>query len=175
MNVLITGASGSGTTTLANYVAAQLGWNAVDTDDYFWLPTQPPFTERRDPDERRELYLAELATSTNNVVSGSLTNWGPEVEDDFDAIVFLYLASDIRVARIEQREIERYGRADPAFLTWAASYDNKPSEGRSLEKHNRWLAQRSCPILRLEGDLTVEQRYQQLLTFMASVTGNVSI
>ncbi len=166
MNILITGASGSGTTTLGNYVADKLGWNAVDTDDYFWLPTDPPYTDRRDPSQRQTLFINELATAPDNVVSGSLYGWGDEIENGFDAIAFLYLPAEIRLQRLERREIERYGAANPEFLSWAASYDHNPTDGRSLEKHNRWLAQRSCPILRLEGDLTVEQRFQSLSTFI---------
>lgn len=41
LRVLITGASGSGTTTLAAALAAQLHAVHLDADDFFWLPTQP--------------------------------------------------------------------------------------------------------------------------------------
>ena len=47
MRTLITGASGSGTSTLARSVAARLGIAVFDTDDYFWLPTSPPFVSKR--------------------------------------------------------------------------------------------------------------------------------
>ena len=37
----IFGASGSGTTTLAEKISRELGYFHLDTDDYFWLPTDP--------------------------------------------------------------------------------------------------------------------------------------
>jgi adenylate kinase family enzyme len=49
---LITGALGSGTTTLARSVANRLHLTALDTDNYFWLPTSPPFVDKREPNER---------------------------------------------------------------------------------------------------------------------------
>ena len=55
LKVHIVGASGSGTTTLARALAPELGATALDSDDYFWLPTQPPFTDRRDRALRHQL------------------------------------------------------------------------------------------------------------------------
>src|SRR5438128_874343 len=42
----ILGASGSGTTTLGRALAEGLQCPHFDTDDYFWLPTDPPFTQQ---------------------------------------------------------------------------------------------------------------------------------
>ena len=60
MFIHITGASGSGTTTLSEALAAELGFVHLDADDYFWLPTPEPFTVRRDRTERLALLLADL-------------------------------------------------------------------------------------------------------------------
>jgi len=35
----IYGASGSGTSTLGIFISEQLGYTFMDTDDYFWIPT----------------------------------------------------------------------------------------------------------------------------------------
>ena len=42
----IYGASGSGTSTLGRYLGDKLGYFFMDTDDYFWLPTDPPYTKK---------------------------------------------------------------------------------------------------------------------------------
>ena len=44
----ILGASGSGTTTLGRALAERLTYLHFDTDDYYWLSTDPPFTAQRD-------------------------------------------------------------------------------------------------------------------------------
>ncbi len=48
----VTGASGAGVTTLGRALAQHFAVPHADTDDYFWLPTEPPFTERRPVEDR---------------------------------------------------------------------------------------------------------------------------
>lgn len=158
MRILVMGASGSGTTTLAKALASRLHWDHLDTDDFYWLPTSPPFQRKRDPAERHALLLQALHKAPDAIVSGSLMGWGEALGDVFDLVVFLYVPVEIRLERLQRREIERYGTYDPAFLQWASEYDAGPSEGRSLARHRAWLAGRKCPVLRIEGDTSVETR-----------------
>ena len=155
MRVLITGASGSGTTTLGESVSAKMGWNVIDVDDYFWLPTQPLYQAKRDHASRLEMILEKLNEHESSVVAGSIMKWGVELEDTVDLIVFLTLVTSIRIERLVAREKKEFGAVDPEFLQWAAEYDSGPSEGRSLAKHQTWLSERQCRILNLEGNLSV--------------------
>jgi uridine kinase len=166
MSIHITGASGSGTSTLAQALAAALALRHLDADDYYWLPTSPPFKHKRDPQERFRRLHQDLQSASGVVLSGSIVGWGAEIEDAFSLIVFLYLPADIRVERLRRRELDRYGQVDHAFLTWASEYDTGPSEGRSLARHEAWLAQRTCPVLRLSGDQSVAERLACVLGAM---------
>jgi len=163
MRVLVTGASGSGTTTLARALAEHLRWTHLDLDDYYWLPTSPPFRAKRDARERLRGCLGDLQAARDAVVSGSLVGWGEDLENGFDLVVFLYLSSAIRVARLRARETERFGTVDPAFLEWAAQYDEGPAEGRSLAKHLAWISTRKCAVLRIDGDLSTGERLRIVL------------
>ncbi len=154
----ITGASGSGTSTLGRALAEALGAPCFDADDYYWLPTDPPFTRKREHAERLALTLGALNSHDSAILAGSITGWGAELEDAFDLVLFLYLDASIRVARLRAREIAELGHADPAFLEWAAAYDTGPASGRSLARHKAWLAERRCPVLELHGDQTVADR-----------------
>jgi adenylate kinase family enzyme len=162
MKILITGASGSGTTTLGKALAQELNINHLDSDDFFWLPTNPPYTERRPTNERLEMIQAELEKHEHTVVSGSVMGWGELLENAFDLIVFLYLETEIRIARLKVREQEEVGFVNPEFIEWAASYDTGPEEGRSLAKHAKWHSERESPILRIEGNLTVSERLRMV-------------
>ena len=51
----ITGASGSGTTTLGRALASRLATPCHDSDDFFWRPTDPPYRDERPEDERLRL------------------------------------------------------------------------------------------------------------------------
>jgi adenylate kinase family enzyme len=163
MRTLITGASGSGTSTLARSVGARLQIAALDADDYFWLPTSPPFTSKRQPQERLAMILRDLAAVTDSVLAGSIVDWGAELEDSFSLVVFLTLPAAVRVERLRAREMQQLGRADPAFLDWAAQYDEGRLEGRSRAKHERWLAARRCRVLRIDGEIALDDSTERVI------------
>jgi adenylate kinase family enzyme len=161
--ILITGASGSGTTTLGRALAARLRCAFYDADDYYWLPTDPPFQRKQDPAIRASRLLQALRNASTTVLAGSILNWGVEIEDSLSLIVFLTVPAEIRVARLRERELQRFGRVDPDFLAWAAQYEEGTREGRSRSKHEAWLAKRSCAVLRIDGDTSTEWRLAQVL------------
>lgn len=162
MRIHISGAAGSGTSTLGKALAAQLGADFQETDDLFWRPSDPPYQATRPVEERRALLLAQFQRSPQLVVSGAVNAWGAEVEEAFDGIVFLYVDTALRLARLRERELRLYGQAHPAFLEWAAQYDAGPPEGRSLARQGAWLAARQCPVLCLEGDLSTQERLERV-------------
>jgi adenylate kinase family enzyme len=104
----IVSASGSGTTTLGVALAREIDGAHFDTDDFFWLPTDPPFTTKRPVEQRLSLLEAEL-TRDSWVLSGSLMGWGDVLVPRFDLVVFLYVPPDVRLERIMERERRRYG------------------------------------------------------------------
>ncbi|MDR5858603.1 AAA family ATPase [Halomonas eurihalina] len=150
MRILVTGAAGSGTSTLGKLLATRLGAVFQEADDIYWLDTTPPFQQKRSKEKRREM-LSKIIRGTNVlVVAGSVMSWGTDIEDAFDAIVFLTAPVRTRLERIKRRDIQQFGAVDPAFLEWAAQYDDGGMGGRSLARHNAWLAERSCPVLAIE-------------------------
>ena len=163
--VHITGASGSGTTTLGHALAARFGWRHLDTDEYFWLPTDPPFQQQRPVPERLALLGAALAGS-GWVLSGAVGAWGDPFIPLFDLVVFLSVPAATRIARLRDRERLRFGEValapggvmhanHTAFMAWAAAYDDGGPDMRSRQRHERWLATLPCPVLRLEGEHSV--------------------
>jgi hypothetical protein len=169
MHILITGAAGSGTSSLAAAFSEATSSQHLETDDYFWRPSDPPYRDKYDDNERRAALLKDLRINPNTVVAGSLIGWGEDLEDTFDLVVFLYLPTAIRMARLKLREERRFGKADPAFLAWAAQYDAGTAEGRSLERHRHWLKSRTCPVLCLEGELSTEEQLLRLLAARQSL------
>jgi adenylate kinase family enzyme len=158
----ILGASGSGTTTLAAALCARSGWKHVDTDDIFWILTDPPFTDIRPREERVALMQAALEGAVDWIVSGSLCGWGDVFIPRFDLVVFLSVPSEIRLKRLTAREAGRYGLEAIApggsnheqfieFMVWASQYDDGAPTMRSRTLHEEWLAKLPCPVLRLEG------------------------
>lgn len=160
----IMGASGSGTSTLGKALAEVLPHNSLDTDDYFWISK---FTKQRSIPDRIEMLKNDLSCSKQWVLSGAVVKWGECLESYFDLVIFLWVPTEIRLERLQQREINRYGEEvlpggskyeqSQAFLEWATLYDNAGVEVRSKVLHEKWMAGLSCPILRIEGDYSVEE------------------
>jgi adenylate kinase family enzyme len=169
----ILGASGAGTTTLGSALAACLGCPHLDTDEYFWLPTDPPFQQARSRTDRQALLGAALARHEGWVLSGSLCGWGDLFIPLFDIVVFLWVPPAVRLARLAARERRRFGEAALvsggarhahyiAFMAWAAAYDDGGLELRSRRLHEQWLRSLPCPVLRLEGRPSLEESLAQI-------------
>jgi adenylate kinase family enzyme len=172
MRELITAASGSGTTTLGRALSRELEVAFFDADDYFWVPTDPPYQQQRDPSARLSLLLADLAKVEQSVTAGSVIDWGVELEDSFSLIVFLTLQRDLRFARLCEREVARFGRADPEFLEWAAQYDDGSTDVNSRKGDERWLTKRSCPVLHVEGDISVPERVARVVKALSDCSSS---
>lgn len=89
MNILIMGASGSGQTTLGKALASRLAFTFLDSDDFYWLPTEPAYQEKRDVDLRLALILRAME-SKHVVIAGSILGWGEALEQSFDLVVFYH-------------------------------------------------------------------------------------
>ncbi len=147
-------------------MAAHLGCPFYDLDDFYWLCSTPAFTSKRPHLERLCMALAALHSNRCCIMAGSPDTWGDALENGYTHIIFLSLDAKIRVERLAQRETQGFGYADPAFLDWAAQYDEGRLRGRSRAIHERWLAARQCPVLRLEGDQSTEERRNSALDFL---------
>lgn len=177
--IVVTGASGSGTTTLGAALAARLACAHFDADDAFWVRTDPPFTTKRALGERDAMVRARLGARAQWVLSGSVVGWPwPDPARDIDLAVLLVLPAALRMARLRAREVQRYGAAALApggamhgghteFLAWAERYDTAGTEQRSRVTHEAWLATCACPVLRIERDTTVAERVARVEAALA--------
>lgn len=160
--IYLLGASCSGVSTLGARLAERFALPLLDVDDFYWMPTDPPFATKRPPEDRVRLIRARQAGAGGWVLSGSFMGWGDELIHDVDLIVFLHTRAAVRLRRLDQREALRHGarilpggdmhKAHLAFRDWASRYDDPSFGGRSLAQHQRWLAAQSAPVLRLDGE-----------------------
>src|SRR3989442_15548775 len=147
----IFGASGTGTTSLASALAAGARPRHVETADFFWLRTDPPYRPPRPRAERLAMVRIALAESASWVLSGSLCGWGDPLVPEFELVVFLVVSTEVRLARLRARELQRYGeeaivaggkphQAHAEVLGWAGRYATAGLEMRGRALHRAWLA-----------------------------------
>lgn len=154
----IFGAAGSGTTILAVAISERFGHTHLDTDDFFWEPTEPPYREIRPVATRQAMLGKALDEHPRWVLSGSLCGWGDIFIERFDLAIFLHVPDDVRMARIIAREQQRYGDAISEngsmwvhhleFIEWASKYDTADESMRSLRLHEKWMPTLPCRCIR---------------------------
>ena len=162
-------------------MADKLSVKYFDSDDYFWIKTERPFTDKRNPKDRNQLIIRDISETENWILGGSIINWGNDLFPDFDLIIFLHLPSEIRIDRLRKRELERYGdiihtdekrfRKFNDFISWATDYDlNTGLANRTLIAHETWLAQTKNPVLKIIGDLTLDNKLKLILERLSLVS-----
>jgi adenylate kinase family enzyme len=170
----IFGASGSGTTTLGKALADTTNLPHYDTDNYFWIKTDPPFQSIRERAERQNLLHQVLNQNDSWILSGSLCGWGDFAIPIFDLVVFLWLPSDLRMQRLRKREILRYGpdiekpnhprhKGYKEFLEWAAAYDTGGLDMRSKSSHEKWITTLPYQVIRIKGNKTIQENMKTVL------------
>ena len=157
----IFGASGSGTTTLGSKICAELGFTHLDSDDYLWIPTDPPYTTKREAAERVALMRQDVLAADNAVISGSLVSWGNPLIPLFTLAIRLVTPTDVRIERLIKRERENFGsRLDVGgdmhedhleFIEWARAYDTADTSIRSKAMHDQWQKSLQCKLIILDG------------------------
>lgn len=173
--VHIFGASGSGTTTLGAALGDELGILHLDTDDYYWKATDPPFREKNPAHRRIAMIRLRTGDAKSWILSGSLCGWGDALMGEFTLAVFLHLEQPVRMQRLSKRERQRYGnRIDPdgdiylqhqEFMRWAESYDLAKAPTRGFDLHESWMQHLSCPLLRLDSNQPIGLLVREVLEF----------
>ncbi|GAA0289755.1 AAA family ATPase [Rhodovulum strictum] len=159
--ILILGAAGAGSSTLARALADRLASQVFDADDFLWQPSDPPFRKTRPPAERVALMQAMFAPRSDWVLAGAICGWGDALIPRLTHALFLSAPTEARIIRLRRRERQRHGAAVAAggaraqefraFLDYASGYDDPAFAGRSRVQHDAWLSALACPVIRLDG------------------------
>ncbi len=170
MKIYITGASGSGTTTVGRILSEQLGVKHFDNDDIFWGRTEIPFTVKRSIEERKKILQEIIGREKSWIFTGSALKWGELILQNADLIVRLSCDTKIRIARLKMRETERFGeRILPGgdmhdnhikFIEWAKKYDTGGLNMRSRQAEEIWMQNAGCEVLEIDNSDSEESAGQ---------------
>lgn len=170
----VLGASGSGTTTTAKALAKALRYVHLDTDNYFWKPSDIPFTQKREIKDRIELLRQDLQRNENIVLSGIFYPWGDELTKYFDCFVYVETDRNIRKKRLITREYDMFGERMleggdmhaqfKRFLKWAMNYEENTNEDIGKEKTEQWLSRSNTRLIRVNGAMPIEKITKEILS-----------
>lgn len=158
--IMIIGPSGSGKTTLGKLVADELGYPYFDVDDYIWRKdTEEPYTVMYSREEKIEGLKTAVSPYEHFVMAGSMSSFHYAFDNMFEMMVLLYVEPDIRVKRVHDRAIERFGNRvleggdmyenHMKFLKHNRNYESDGSP--NLKEQKEWMNSLSCIKMELDG------------------------
>mgnify|MGYP001569031092 CR=1 FL=1 len=159
---------------MAKGLAVRMGAPLFESDEYFHIPSDPPYQRQRPVEERLRLLKCDLGPCPTWVLSGCVAGWGEDPGIAYSLVVFLYLPLPLRSERLRRREEARFGarilpggdmhRIHEEFMEWTAGYDSGASGGgNTLPAHRAFLDGVGCPVLRLETAMTPEEQLAAVL------------
>ena len=157
--IIICGLNGCGKTTAGREVAQRLGFKRMDVEDYYFPASAVPFSVSRTKDEVRALMWADIQKHQNFVMSSVGCDWGDEIEGSFALAVFLTAPKEIRMDRIDRREVIRFGDRvqEGGDMYEQQRQFRKFVAGRSEETYRAQLQRLRCPVLELDATLPLEE------------------
>ncbi|SDN10327.1 shikimate kinase [Fictibacillus solisalsi] len=174
MRIQIIGGSGTGKSTLAQYMSEKEKIKWIDTDQYLWK--DDTFTENHPIEKRTEMYQADIESFSSYAVSGSIDSWYPQGFGNRNLLVFLSLDETIRLKRLRDREHQRENLTKPwrldengectnDFLEWCKTYyttKDKSSSG-TFAQHAYLMKISKSPVLKLNSSQPVEKLYDKII------------
>lgn len=179
--VHVAGAPGGGTTTIGRALATRLAIPHFDADDFYWMPTNPPYRQVRPRPDRvrlmRELFLDRDAWVFS---SGNIEAWAPEIVPSIDLIAFLIVPTETRMTRLRQRQDRQFGPSPVAPGGWnhantvdlyevAAGYDDGTAKGRTRPRHEAWFATLACPVVRIDGTRDIQEIVSEITAHLPAL------
>lgn len=164
MRIQIIGGSGTGKSTLGEWMARHENIHWIDTDHYLWKDRT--FTEKRPIAERYALYRSDIEQHRHYIVSGSVFSWNPDGFADRELLVFLRLNEDMRMERLIQREQVRYPdfTGSNEFLDWCRTYltATDPAMIGTLAEHRLQMEQSVSPVIQVDAALPTDVIYRHI-------------
>ena len=92
----------------------------------------------------------------------------PEINDNYDLVVCLDVPLDMRMKRIRQRAIDKFG---DRVLPGGDMYEQEESffayaEKRTPEKIEKWLKTLSCKTIRLDGTKPIQESVELIKSLL---------
>ena len=163
--IIVFGANGSGKSTIGRELARVLKFKFMDHEDYAFEKSEIPYTVERSREECLRLMLDDINEYGVFVLCAVTGDFCDEITTMYKFAVYLSAPNEIRMQRIEQRAIERYGNRvreggdmyerQKAFLEFAAK--------RPLERIEQWARTLTCPIMQLDTTKPISENVELIV------------
>lgn len=151
--IIVFGANGSGKTTLGRELSRILGFKHIDHEAYAFNESEIPYTNPRSNDECIKLMLADIEKYQSFVLSAVTGDFDDIIPQFYKLAVFIKVPLEIRIERIKQREIIKFG---DRVLEGGDMYEQRLKfldfvASRSLSRIDEWAKTLNCPVIEVDG------------------------
>lgn len=167
MGILICGLNGAGKSTLGRILADRIGYEFIDNEDLYFRKTDLSydFAAPRGKEEVIRL-LEERITNNNRFVFAAVKgDYGEKLVSLLDHVVLIDVPKEVRSRRIRERSFRKFGdrilEGGDLFdreSRWFALTDSRPDDYVT-----GWLETVTCPVVRIDGTLPVEENVEYLV------------
>lgn len=164
--IFICGLNGAGKSTLGRALAADLGYQFMDIEDYYFPKTDPNYlyASPRTREEVEELLKTDVKMHKNCVLAAVKPDFSDEIQRQFDLAIYVKVPKELRLERVKQRSFNKFGsRMQPGgdlyeteqeFFRWVAERPENLVE--------KWLENLSIPIIEVDGTKSIEENIVKL-------------
>lgn len=175
--IIIMGLNGSGKSTICGKLADLLNYKRMDVEDYYFLDSDIPYTKSRTHEEVKQLMLDDIKIYHNYVLSSVGCNWGSEIVSTYKLAILLYAPLQVRLKRIKQREITRFGNR---VLEGGDMYESQKRfhdmvVSRSAEDIKQQAYSLTCPVLEINATLPVKEILDLIYSYFLNMLDNNSL
>ncbi len=156
--LIICGGNGAGKSTLGRALADKTGWVFRDIEDYYFPKTNPdfPYAVQRTEAEIADMLYVDLQQDAPFILAAVRGNYSEKVAAMFTSAVFIRVPKEIRMKRVRQRALDRFG---DRVLEGGDLYESENAFYALIEKRNDqtildWLNTLNIPVMELELDGT---------------------
>lgn len=157
--IIIMGLNGSGKSTICHELADLLNYRRMDVEDYYFFDSNIPYAKSRTHEEVKQLMLDDIKIYQNYVLSSVGCNWGSGIVSTYKLAILLYAPLQVRLDRIKQREITRFGKR---VLEGGDMYESQQRfhemvAARSAEDIKQQAYSLTCPVLEINATQPVKE------------------
>jgi len=163
--IFILGLNGAGKTTLGRALAERLKWFRMDVEDYYFPDMTVPYANARSREEVEQLMLVDIRANGHFVLSSVSADLCDEIRAYCALAVWLRVPKSVRMSRIEQRELARFGAR---VLPGGDMYEQQLRFHEYAGKRDESIVMRSiaalnCPALMLDSTRPIENSVRQII------------
>lgn len=170
MGILLCGLNGVGKSSIGRMLAKRMSYQFIDNEDLYFPKNDKlyMFSNPRSKEEVIHILEEKISKEDKFIFAAVKGNYGEKFLAQIDYVILVEVPKKIRMDRVKMRSAQKFGDrilADGDLAekenAWFSLVNSRP-ENYVTE----WLETVTCPIIRIDGTLPIEENVDYLLSIL---------